>query len=128
MVNTIEDIAEDAVKGKITNGNATFADMDCSWWDPENKEADGRYFTLQWMFDSVKSQLPAGQGRLALDVGAGRGRYTKLLHDKGYGVVSTDINPDMLDIIAKRGIPSRMYLADAENLPFESKNFDIISD
>jgi len=112
---------------KIGNGNRTFADMDCSWWDPENRETDGRYFTLQWMFNSVQDKMPDGQGHLALDVGAGRGRYTKLLCDKGYEVVCTDINPEMLGIIAKRGIPSKRYVADAENLPFESEHFDLVT-
>lgn len=131
MIQSIEDkVIEGKANGKMNNGNngnLIFANMDCSWWDPENKEADGRHFTLQKMFDSVKSKLGEGQGRRALDVGAGRGRYSKLLCDKGYSVVSTDINPEMLEIIAKQGIPSERYVTNAEELPFRAEHFDVVT-
>jgi len=127
MNGSINNVINSTIEERIAKGNTTFADMDCSWWDPENRETDGRYFTLQKMFDSVESKLSDGQGRRALDVGAGRGRYSKLLCDKGYNVVSTDINPEMLEIISQRGIPSERRVADAEHLPFPAEDFDVVT-
>jgi len=116
-----------SVKQKVADGNQTFADMDCNWWDPENREVDGRYFTLTWMFESVEEKIKSGKGKIACDVGAGRGRYSKLLQDKGYGVYACDINIAMLDIIKRRGLTDKLYQADAESLPFRDESFDLVT-
>lgn len=63
-----------------------------------------------------------------LDIACGTGRYTELLLSRGYQVGGIDISSEML-AIAKARIeyhPNLLFLqnGDAENLPFEDKQFD----
>ena len=60
----------------------------------------------------------------ALDVGCDGGRWTKLVVDLGWEVISTDINPDTLSVCQKR-IPSAKCILvekDSTTLPCETES------
>jgi ubiquinone/menaquinone biosynthesis C-methylase UbiE len=60
-----------------------------------------------------------------LDVGCGTGRWTKELEFFGQ-VYALDVAPEALDFCRKRGI-HRLLHATAENLPFKSRTFSLIT-
>lgn len=66
-------------------------------------------------WDSIETVLPRGEG-LALDVGAGNGRHKEVIEKAGYQWVGCDF-------AARAGIGIK---ADAHNLPFRNKTFDLI--
>ncbi|PJE51036.1 MAG: hypothetical protein COV29_02055 [Candidatus Yanofskybacteria bacterium CG10_big_fil_rev_8_21_14_0_10_36_16] len=58
-----------------------------------------------------------------IEVGAGTGEISRFLSQK-YKVVATDISPQMVSEIKKRGIEA--YVCDAEKLPFPNESFDTV--
>jgi len=77
--------------------------------------------------DWVRDLTP---GALVCDIGAGSGRLTLPLAERGFHVASTDISPDMLRIGRQRAVTAGVdalatfVLADGERLPFRSDIFD----
>ncbi len=73
--------------------------------------------------------LPAGDGRLLLDVGCSWGRWSLAAHAKGYAVVGLD--PSLGAVMAARrvarqlNVPNRYVVGDARCLPFASRLFDV---
>lgn len=73
--------------------------------------------------------LPAGEGRLLLDVGCSWGRWSLAAHAKGYTAVGID--PSLGAVMAARrvarklGVPNRYVVGDARYLPFKSALFDV---
>lgn len=65
-------------------------------------------------------------GKKVLDLGCGTGRLTKELLDRGAEVVGVDVSEEMLKILQKKFPQVKTVLADAENLPFEDEEFDLI--
>jgi demethylmenaquinone methyltransferase / 2-methoxy-6-polyprenyl-1,4-benzoquinol methylase len=61
-------------------------------------------------------------GSKVLDVAAGTGQVTRLLEEKGYGVVALDQSPEMLAQALGRG--STVVNGRAEGLPFRDQTFD----
>lgn len=59
-----------------------------------------------------------------LEVGAGTGEISKALRETGHEVVATDISPNMVMEIQKKGIDA--VVCDAEKLPFPDSSFDTI--
>ena len=77
-------------------------------------------------FSRLLKHAPAGGS--VLDVACGTGRYTQLLLSRGYQVGGIDISSEMLAIARARinNDPDLLFMlnGDAENLPFEDKQFD----
>lgn len=73
--------------------------------------------------------LPAGEGRLLLDVGCSWGRWSLAAHARGYEVVGVD--PSLGAVMAARrvarqlGAPNRYVVGDARCLPFVPELFDV---
>jgi SAM-dependent methyltransferase len=61
--------------------------------------------------------VPPGNGRRALDVGARAGKQTRLLQDRGYQVVSVDVDPVFDDC---------QRIDANQPLPFADGSFDLI--
>ena len=65
-----------------------------------------------------------------LDAGTGLGFLGRLLVEMGFNVTGIDISHGMISraksISLEKGFPFELCLGDAENLPFESRSFDIV--
>ena len=68
----------------------------------------------------------AGRGTsTVLELGAGTGKLTELLHRAGHHVLATDPAPDMLAVLARRtGAPH--VVAAAEHIPLRSRSVDVV--
>ncbi len=73
-----------------------------------------------------------GAGRsVILELGAGTGKLTRLLHDNasgishGHDVLATDPLPEMLSRLAER-VPVRHVAATAEQIPLRSRSVDLV--
>ncbi len=73
--------------------------------------------------------LPAGEGRLLLDIGCSWGRWSLAAHARGYAAVGLD--PSLGAVMAARrvarelGVPNRYVVGDARHLPFAPRLFDV---
>src|SRR3989344_8317006 len=62
-----------------------------------------------------------------LDIGAGTGRLSVLLANRGARVTALDVSPKMLEKIKKaKNQEIKIVIGDAENLPFADNTFDIV--
>jgi SAM-dependent methyltransferase len=74
---------------------------------------------IEWM-------LPPG-ARRALDLGAGTGKLTRALVDRGLDVVAVDPSGSMLDVL-RREVPGvRVVMAGAEELPLDDGSVDVVT-
>lgn len=74
-----------------------------------------RDYFLTYKFDLIKSYY----GKLVLDVGAGRGHFSRFLSLQQHQVTSIDV----VDLSDNRG---QIQLFDGANLPFDDHSFDTI--
>lgn len=77
---------------------------------------------LDWM----KDELLLGPGRLALDLGAGTGKFTKLLARTGAEVVAIEPVAAMLALLAADQPAVKTLRAAAEHLPLASSSADAV--
>ena len=82
-------------------------------------------------WDRVFALALAGREKLAaLDIGCGTGFLSLELAARGHSVTGIDFAPEMLalakDKAAKVGAAIRFEHADAENLPFAARSFDLV--
>ncbi len=69
--------------------------------------------------------LGALADKKVLDVGAGTGRLSLPLANRGAYVTALDVSPKMLELIKNPNIET--VVGDAESLPFENNTFDIVT-
>ena len=69
--------------------------------------------------------LGALAGKKVLDVGAGTGRLSLPLANRGAHVTALDVSPKMLGLIKNTNI--QIVVGEAESLPFENNTFDIVT-
>ena len=74
------------------------------------------------LLDLLPSARP---GNDVLNVGAGQGSFTRLLEDRGFRVVSADVSPLAVDVLASR-VHGEAFLADLTELPFADASFDAV--
>jgi SAM-dependent methyltransferase len=77
---------------------------------------------LDWM----KHELLLGPGRLALELGAGTGKVTKLLARTGVGVIAVEPVAAMLALLAAELPAVKTLRATAEDLPLASSSADAV--
>jgi ubiquinone/menaquinone biosynthesis C-methylase UbiE len=65
-------------------------------------------------------------GERVLDVGTGSGLVAVAAAAAGADVVGADITPELLDAARRTGAPVEWVLADAQRLPFEDGEFDVV--
>ena len=79
------------------------------------------------LLEKFLSQAPTGE---ALDIGAGRGKNSLFLADKGFQVEAIDINKENLDIIKKisseRKLEIRINNSNLKDFKFVSSKYSII--
>ena len=62
-----------------------------------------------------------------LDVGAGTGRLSLPLANRGASVTALDVSPKILELVKKKNSKIVTIVGDAESLPFENNIFDIVT-
>lgn len=72
---------------------------------------------VAWMTGSGRSTV--------LELGAGTGKLTQVLHAAGHQVLATDSSPEMLARLRERA-PVRHVVADAEHIPLRSRSVDLV--
>jgi ubiquinone/menaquinone biosynthesis C-methylase UbiE len=81
-------------------------------------------------WDRILDVVVPGGALDALDVGCGTGFLSLELAARGHGVVGIDLAPAMLqtarDKAAARGLAVRFETADAEQLPYPARSFDLV--
>jgi ubiquinone/menaquinone biosynthesis C-methylase UbiE len=84
-------------------------------------------------YDRARPSYPAdavswmtGSGRsVVLELGAGTGKLTEVLHGAGHDVLATDPLVDMLALLARR-VPAHHVVATAEQIPVRSRSIDVV--
>ena len=67
-----------------------------------------------------------GSGRsMVLELGAGTGKLTEVLHRAGHEVLATDPLPEMLAVLAER-VRVHHVVATAEHIPVRSRSVDVV--
>ncbi len=69
--------------------------------------------------------LSAGPRERVLNVGAGQGSFTRLLEDRGFAVVSTDVTASAIEVL-RRSVRGEVMVADFTDLPFPDQSFDAV--
>lgn len=69
--------------------------------------------------------LSAAPGRRVLNIGAGQGSFSRLLEDRGFDVVSTDVSQAACDVLAQR-VRGPVVRADVLALSFADSSFDSV--
>lgn len=105
----------------------------------ESRQALKAYYERYWenpidprnlIFDAlnehVRGRIPPGHGRVALDVGCGKGRITRMLLERGYRVTALDVNERFVDAISRAFPGVRAYRADISEDPLDD-DYDLIT-
>jgi SAM-dependent methyltransferase len=99
----------------LPDGRARYDGL-ADWYDAQMAEGPHRDAVLREI-------LPRGTGE-CLDIGCGTGRNLAIIEELGWTATGVDISEDQLRLARQRG--SRVYRADAEDLPFDSDTFDLV--
>lgn len=77
--------------------------------------------------NKLVSLLPKIEGWRVLDVGAGTGRLSLTLRKMGAEVTALDLSEKMLQRLNKKDRSIKTVVGDAEDLPFNQEQFDLIT-
>ena len=72
---------------------------------------------VAWMTGSGSS--------VVLELGAGTGKLTQVIHEAGHDVLATEPLPEMLTILARQ-VPVKHVAASAEHIPLRSRSVDLV--
>jgi SAM-dependent methyltransferase len=75
--------------------------------------------------EAIDWLLPVGAHRV-LDLGAGTGKLTTRLVERGLDVVAVDPIPDMLEVLRNSLPETRALLGTAEEIPLEDNSVDVV--
>lgn len=75
--------------------------------------------------EAIDWLLPVG-ARQVLDLGAGTGKLTTRLVERGLDVVAVDPIPDMLEVLSASLPETRALLGTAEEIPLEDNSVDVV--
>jgi SAM-dependent methyltransferase len=78
-------------------------------------------------FASLEGQWGSLANRSVLDLGCGRGRWSREYASRGAHVTGVDISPDAIDLLAKEMPEHRFLCADIVALRFPDTSFDIVN-
>ena len=76
--------------------------------------------------DNLLDAVGAGTGVKALDLCCGHGNVSKALLNRGCEVVGIDFSPAMLAFARRRASNATFIEADAQDLPFDDAEFDVV--
>lgn len=81
--------------------------------------------------EDVAGELLELEGKTALDVGCGQGRFTRILAARAKHVTGIDVNQDSLDLaeegLHENGARVTWLNARAEDMPFDDSSFDVVA-
>ena len=69
------------------------------WWE---NPRDIRTVVFEDLNELIRRRLPKGEGRKALDIGAGKGRIVNYLLEKGYEVTAVELNKEFADKLREK--------------------------
>lgn len=82
---------------------------------------------MKHVFKVLADKYGSWTGRSVLDLGCGRGRWTKEYSARGATVTGVDISPEAISLLAKE-LPQHHFLCqDITALSFPSESFDIVN-
>lgn len=76
--------------------------------------------------DKIFAMMGDVEGKRVLDIGCGTGRMIENLRKFGAKAVGIDVSKEMLRVARKKFLSTEFVLGDAENLPFEDEEFDMV--
>lgn len=80
-----------------------------------------------WQFrDAFFHEILPPPGRATLDLGCGEGRVARDLRERGHRVTAIDASPTLLDLARAADSVSTYLVADAAELPFDDRSFDLV--
>lgn len=74
--------------------------------------------------DAVTWMTGAGRS-VVLELGAGTGKLTRVLHAAGHEVIATEPLPEMISLLAEH-LPVQHVVAGAEHIPLRSRSVDLV--
>src|ERR1700692_2350268 len=87
--------------------------------------------TIAPVADVLVERSGAGPGRELLDVATGSGNVAISAALAGASVTGLDLTPELLEVARRRareaGVEARFVEGDAEELPFENDEFDVVT-
>lgn len=106
--------------GALAYGEDYFASTYRNYWrqNPRRK--------LDWYLNQVREHLPAGPIE-HLDIGCGLGSILEVSAERGYRTFGTDISPYAVAETRRRVPKATLDVCPAEDQPFPSDSFDLIS-
>ena len=78
-------------------------------------------------FASLEDEMGSLRGRSVLDLGCGRGRWTREYASRGALVTGVDISPDAIQLVAREQPQYRFLCGDVASLEFADESFDIVN-
>jgi SAM-dependent methyltransferase len=108
---------------------STFADMERNSWSDAGRAAGYVELFASASDQAIESLLNAAGARprlKALDLCCGQGNVSEALLRRGCEVTGLDFSPAMLAFAQKRAPRAKFIEADAQNLPYEGGEFDIV--
>lgn len=67
------------------------------------------------------------KGKALLDVGAGTGRISVIMAQKGAQVTGVDVSPEIVKVLARKNRHITALVAEAESLPFPDASFEVVT-
>lgn len=113
----------DSFGGSATRWGPLFGARAAAW--AETWEGPGGWGTP--VYEHVLDRVTLGAGMKVLDCGCGAGRFTRLAADRGAAVAGIDASSEMIEIAAERTPEGDFRVGDIEDLPWESKSFDVVT-
>lgn len=84
-------------------------------------------FDAYWLYrDAFFSELVPPPGKATLEIGCGEGRVARDLRARGHRVVAVDASPTLVEAAAALDAGSEYLVGNAEALPFEDSQFDLV--
>ena len=93
------------------------------WW--ENPK-DIRNVVFDKLNEYVRTRIPPGNAKKALDIGSGHGRIVSYLLEKGYEVTAVEFNEDFVAELRRKFPRIKIIAEDALHVNFDEK-YDIIT-
>ena len=97
------------------------------FYDAEYYSGSGILAALPWHMRSIARRLGPMEGQAVLDVACGTGAWLTELASRGASVAGIDISSRAVEVCRKRLPDAVIQEGVAEDLPFESSRFDLVT-